>query len=74
MTVSAKDRLRFERQAAVLAEHELNDEGTVQWRASVTAWANRERRERGTPPLQEWWEGKGEGGIHERARALGLLD
>ena len=73
VTVSAEDRRRFERQVAALREEENDDEGTPEWRASVIAWANRERAKRGDPPLKEWWEDKGELELHKRARALGLL-
>ena len=70
--LSEEDRKRFARQVDALAGAETDDEGTPGWRRRVVQRLNELRARSGTPPLQEWWEGKGEIELYERARALGL--
>ncbi len=67
MAVSAQDRRRWERQVAALSEADHDDEGSLEWRAQVHAWADERRVELGLDDLDTEPE------LHRRARALGLL-
>lgn len=71
--VTPSERGRFNRQVAALADGEIDDEGSPQWRAAMIEALDRRRAVAGVPPLEPWWAGKGERELHERARALGLL-
>ena len=51
-----------------------NDEESAAWEAAVVESENRRRTLQAEPPLEEWWATKTEPELHERARALGLLD
>lgn len=73
MTVSAADRLRWQRQVSGLRELENDDEGTPEWRMSVETAADRWRANHEIPPLKGWWEDHPETEFYKRARALGLL-
>ncbi|CAN5485882.1 hypothetical protein BH20ACT2_BH20ACT2_14860 [soil metagenome] len=65
--VSDADRAALTRQVTALEQFENEDEGTPEWRAAVIEQADRERQDRGVPPL------KTEPELHRRARDLGLL-
>jgi hypothetical protein len=72
--VSFADKQAFARQAAALSAEENWDEADPAQEASIVAWADRTRAAQGIAPLVEWWQTKTEPELHERARALGLLD
>ena len=72
--VSRRDRQILERQQTALAAMSNDDEGGRRWRDRVTTWADAVRRAEGRPALDDWWATKTEPELHERARALGLLD
>lgn len=74
MTVSPEHRRIFERQAAALREEESDDEGSPEFQRAMIEAENQRRAEVGQARLLEWWEDKTEGELHERARALGLLE
>jgi hypothetical protein len=71
--LSPSDRRAFERHVRALSDAGNDDESTA-WEASVVEAENRRRALNDEPLLEEWWTTKTEPELHERARALGLLD
>jgi hypothetical protein len=65
--IDEHERSAFRRQAAALAAHEIDDDGTEEVRTEIIAAADRWRTDHGIEPLQT------EGELHRRARALRLL-
>ena len=66
MVVSAEDRRKWDRQVAALTEMDNDDEGSLEWRAEMHDWADRQRARSGGPPL------KTEGELYRYAETLGL--
>ncbi|MBI2709988.1 MAG: hypothetical protein HYX34_09870 [Actinobacteria bacterium] len=74
MAVSPEDRARWERQVAGLRTMETDDEGTPEWQAAMVRAENARPARVGAPALKEWWEEPPEAQLHQRAKALGMLD
>ncbi|MCC5953939.1 MAG: hypothetical protein JJU45_17730 [Acidimicrobiia bacterium] len=72
--VSAADRAAMRRQVAALAEAEESDELTGADLEQAISGIDERRLAAGRPPLDTRWFDRPEAELHERARALGLLD